>query len=649
MVKNESRIIERCLTSCEKLCDAYCFLDTGSTDNTKEIIKKFLKTHPGKLYEEDFINFGKSRTKSFECCVDYATKKGFDLDKTYGLLLDADMVLRYTDNFISIIKPNLSHHGYNFMQCHPNLEYHNTRLINMGKDWKCIGVTHEYWGLDGYELPQLLPKDVIKIEDLNDGGCKADKFQRDILLLEKGMEDEPHNIVRYTFYLAQSYEHFNKTKAIELYKIRIKLAGWMEEMYIAYIRIGDMIHDNDSEKVYMYIQACQIDNKRSEAFYRLAHFFRIKGENFMAYHFANIGLQIPYPMDRGLFIEKNVYEYQLAEEIAIAGYYLDDKMKKHGFECCEKVIFNRTVPDELRKHMFTNEFFYVTKMPYRVLETKEWKIKDQPFKETSCCFIYDQSSRFRGIQRTVNYSIDADGNYVYDKFVRTTNYYIEGQGLDITMSTEIKVLVPKKREATVQDLEDMRIVILNDRVYGFGTTFDYGDHDYPCQVLCTFDDDYNISKIQQMDYKQDTTQKNWCPFVYKGKLACIYNYEPFVLLEIDVETGKCKELLNFHQKFEMTDIRGSSNPVLVDGYYYQMVHIVYFREKRYYAHRLIKYDQDFVVETISKPFYFDEFNVEYCIGLGHDGEDFYIHYSSKDNKSTIMRVRLSTSIDISEQ
>jgi len=78
------------------------------------------------------------------------------------------------------------------------------------------------------------------------------------------------------------------------------------------------------------------------------------------------------------------------------------------------------------------------------------------------------------------------------------------------------------------------------------------------------------------------------------------------------------------------------------------VHIVYFREKRYYAHRLIKYDQDFVIETISKPFYFNENNVEYCIGLGHDGDDFYIHYSSKDNKSTIMKVRLSTSIDIAE-
>lgn len=40
--------------------------------------------------------------------------------------------------------------------------------------------------------------------DWEDGGCKADKSERDIRLLTQGTRDEPDN-VRYFFYLAHSY------------------------------------------------------------------------------------------------------------------------------------------------------------------------------------------------------------------------------------------------------------------------------------------------------------------------------------------------------------------------------------------------------------------------------------------------------------
>ena len=42
MVKNESRILERCLKSVEHVVDAFCIHDTGSTDTTCEIAKEWL-------------------------------------------------------------------------------------------------------------------------------------------------------------------------------------------------------------------------------------------------------------------------------------------------------------------------------------------------------------------------------------------------------------------------------------------------------------------------------------------------------------------------------------------------------------------------------------------------------------------------------
>ena len=45
IVKNESKIIERLLSSVLPIIDSYCICDTGSTDNTIEIIENFFKKH----------------------------------------------------------------------------------------------------------------------------------------------------------------------------------------------------------------------------------------------------------------------------------------------------------------------------------------------------------------------------------------------------------------------------------------------------------------------------------------------------------------------------------------------------------------------------------------------------------------------------
>jgi glycosyltransferase involved in cell wall biosynthesis len=66
IVKNESHII---LKTLEKLCSKIKFsywviCDTGSTDNTKEIINDFFKSKNinGELYVDEWKNFAHNRT-----------------------------------------------------------------------------------------------------------------------------------------------------------------------------------------------------------------------------------------------------------------------------------------------------------------------------------------------------------------------------------------------------------------------------------------------------------------------------------------------------------------------------------------------------------------------------------------------------------
>ena len=635
MIKNESRIIERCLQSCEKLCDAFCFLDTGSTDNTVEILNKFLETHVGKVYQEPFVNFSVSRTRSFEVCVDFVKSLGWDLDKTYGVLIDGDMVLKYGD---TSFKHGLNLNGYHILQINGNLEYDNMRFVKLSHPWKCVGVTHEYW--DGQAPFGKIGKEFIYIADLNDGGCKSDKFERDIRLLEKGLEDEPQNKIRYTFYLAQSYENINRQKSIELYKERIALGGWFEEVYIASFRVGDMVEDN-KEKVAFYLDAINVDPTRGEAFYRLAKHYRCIGKNNLAIMFATLGKKLGYPKNRSLFLEKEVYEYKFDEEISIAGYYVDG-YKPQGFKACDKIIMGKGI-NELSKNLaFNNEYYYLDKVNAKYI--KKITIGENPIYKCSSSSFIRNGDKYLGIQRLVNYSIvPENGSYIMRdplNYVKTENMLYEfDTNLNITPIGMINIKVPKKRETNIQGLEDMRIFTFKNKVFALATTFEYGDNNHPSQVLC-YMNGVNIEKIVPLDYKKQHTQKNWCPFVMNDKICCLYSFEPLRIIEVDENTGACKEIINKQTNMDLSRLRGSTSPIYnkTKKEYTLITHEIHFKNLRNYIHRFLTFDHNWELKQVSLPFFFEDRKIEYVLGLERLNNKFIVHYSTMDNTSNFVEI-----------
>ena len=76
IVKNENLVLENCLNSVKDLVDEIIIVDTGSTDNTKEIAKKYTD----KIYDFKWVDdFSKARNYSFSKAT-----------KDYILWLDAD-------------------------------------------------------------------------------------------------------------------------------------------------------------------------------------------------------------------------------------------------------------------------------------------------------------------------------------------------------------------------------------------------------------------------------------------------------------------------------------------------------------------------------------------------------------------------------
>lgn len=81
IVKNEALNMPSNLNSIKNLIDGVCILDTGSTDTTIQVIEDWCSSHNKfcKVHQEPFVNFGKSRTRSFEL-AQQAVKTEFGAD-----------------------------------------------------------------------------------------------------------------------------------------------------------------------------------------------------------------------------------------------------------------------------------------------------------------------------------------------------------------------------------------------------------------------------------------------------------------------------------------------------------------------------------------------------------------------------------------
>ena len=68
IMKNEAHVITRMLDSIKTIVDIICLVDTGSTDNTIEVVKNWgmqnnIETH---VFERSFDNFENSRNYSIQ-------------------------------------------------------------------------------------------------------------------------------------------------------------------------------------------------------------------------------------------------------------------------------------------------------------------------------------------------------------------------------------------------------------------------------------------------------------------------------------------------------------------------------------------------------------------------------------------------------
>ena len=623
IVKNESKIIERLLKSVVSIIDCYCICDTGSTDNTKEIISTFFKNHniQGKIIDCTFINFSYNRNFALQGC------KGMS---DYILLLDADMALTIPTKS-TFKKTNLVLDSYKLLQKASNLHYNNVRIVRNNEKYHYVGVTHEYICSSVPEKCGTLYQEDIFMTDIGDGGSKQDKFDRDIILLTKGIRDEPNNS-RYYFYLANSYYDSGKyEKAIAIYKDRIKLGGWIQEVWYSYYRIGlaFMSLKKPDEAICAWLSG-----------YEIIKYYRIKGDYNLCNLFYNIAKQIissENNMQQHLFLSYDVYSYKLDYEYSIFSFYKNNKNISNEIVA----ILNNSNEKSTTNMLLSNMKFYKDVLqPTKVFDlcdtfTKEYLGKERRFYSSSSSIVRNKDDNYVMNVRYVNYTIDKSGNY------KNCDDYIISINKRLVLDTSFNMINEMLYTSKIEDgkyvgLDDIRLFSSNHsckeiKFFANSVFFiNYGIYE-DCNVHLT------SNKIVP-DFIKTTCEKNWVFVEIKNKgTKIIYSWNPLRICNLDENNNQLqidRVMSGIPKIFKY--MRGSSNGVLVDNEIWFIVHIVSYESPRHYYHCLVVFDDTMTkLVNYSAPFKFENDSIEYCLSLIVDHDKVYIPYSVMDHSTKI--------------
>jgi glycosyltransferase involved in cell wall biosynthesis len=136
IVKNEAHCIQKCLESVKPYITSWVICDTGSTDDTEEVIKKTLKGISGEFHKHEWEDFATNRNLSLELARKKLGKKS-----GYILFIDADDQLVVTNPQIF---NSLTHSIYRFNLHHGPIIYNRIELVRKDIPAKYVGVCHEY-------------------------------------------------------------------------------------------------------------------------------------------------------------------------------------------------------------------------------------------------------------------------------------------------------------------------------------------------------------------------------------------------------------------------------------------------------------------------------------------------------------------------
>lgn len=246
IVKNEEKNLARCLDSVAGLWDELVIVDTGSTDRTREIAKKYTD----KIYHFEWVDhFAKARNFSFSKCT-----------KPWIMWIDADDVLKPEDvknireQFLNITatKPHVDYIliNYHYWVNPPTLNgaplatQLRERIIRKEKGiWR--GRCHEHIMINWSRSEPIKDAYVWHLRDAMD--VQMDQ-NRNIKLMKLAVKEDPS--ARNHFYLGDEYKGAGQLDdAIEIYRKAYEMATNPDLLFQAAWKVGSSYRDKGKKEL----------------------------------------------------------------------------------------------------------------------------------------------------------------------------------------------------------------------------------------------------------------------------------------------------------------------------------------------------------------------------------------------------------------
>jgi FkbM family methyltransferase len=274
----------------------------------------------------------------------------------YLLLLDADWVVTVSPDALT----NLTADSYS-VRFGSSIDFYRKTLVSGRIPWRFIGAIHEYIHSEEDHRSERL--DGMSVQVTKVGGDAKGRWENDILVLQAELEGNPGD-QRSAFYLAQTYRDLGRTSgdreriqlALDWYRRRAEMGGWVEEVYVAWHQAGVLSAELDDWPAASdaLMRAWEVRPERLEATHALTVRLRQRGLHHAAHRYSSLAASmqpLPVPLDL-LFVEPWIYKWGMLFEYSITSYWCGDH--ETAVAACKRLLAIKDLPPGHREQTVRN-------------------------------------------------------------------------------------------------------------------------------------------------------------------------------------------------------------------------------------------------------------------------------------------------------
>lgn len=578
MVKNEEKALPRLLLSAAGVVDGVVVTDTGSSDRTIAVARAVCEAVglPIDVFEIPWQDFGTCRSAN----IAHAREVAGGNPDTHLLLLDADMEIPAGTKRPEQLPPVAM-----LPQRHGTSVWHNVRVIRADVSARYVRRTHEYIEHDDWVATPV--RNWFTIIDHCDGGCRADKFERDERLLRLDLAEL--NDTRSRFYLAQTLQNMGrKREAITLYDERARVEDFPEEAWAARLEASRCSDGADADM--RALEAYFTRPQRIEPITDMAVRAADSGRHRLALGLADLVRGHRVPDGEILYCDAAVYRWRVPYVDMVSSFYVG--ALDSGRRACDFLHLTRGSPHA--HNALENARFYAVPLPGA---RRALPFTPPPgFAPMNPSLYPRDRGGWWAIIRTVNYRIDdrgcyrtADGAYFDQNTPVITRNFLVSYDTDLTEAGPIRELVappPPIAGARIRGFEDLRFVgmgVYTGDLVTAGVRLDANAAGVPEFWEAVWD--YGTGELRSCRRlsAEGKCEKNWLPHGF-GLGAYLYGHDPITI--VDRDGAVCHRA---HCTLDLSAFRGSASPIDFFGGHLHLIHEVSTPGggKRVYLHRFV--------------------------------------------------------------